>query len=90
MRKVIFGAFDLYPPKRQMCMPGKVYIRYLTPIQPSEASTRDEMSRLIRRRMLDAWRECPSDICRQLNFMQRYSSNAHTHIFLLNFLYLTI
>lgn len=68
---VIFGAFDLYPPKRQMCMPGKVYIRYLTPIQPSEASTRDEMSGIVRRRMLDAWRECPSDICRQLNFMQR-------------------
>jgi hypothetical protein len=70
--QVIFGAFDLYPPKKQMSMPGKVYIRYLSPIDPSEAQSRDEMQRLLRRRMLDAWKDCPPDICKELSFPKRY------------------
>ena len=35
---VIYGAFDLHPPHKQMTMPGRVYIRYLKVVQPTEAT----------------------------------------------------
>ena len=37
-------------------------MKYLTPILPSEASTRQEMASLVRRRMLEAFKECPSNL----------------------------
>lgn len=101
---VIYGAYDLFPPGHQICMPGKVYVRFLEPIcvKPSRARsdksesithrteqgtssdsgfttnttthsngtdisaipvtyTRDQVERLLRQRMLEAWRDGPSD-----------------------------
>jgi hypothetical protein len=37
-------------------------VRYLKPILPSEATTRQEMLHLVRRRMLEAFKECPPDL----------------------------
>jgi 1-acyl-sn-glycerol-3-phosphate acyltransferase len=68
---VITGAFDLYPPGNQMNVAGKVYCKYLKPIQPSEATTRDGISRVLRRRMLEALRDGPSDSAAPLTWMQR-------------------
>eukprot|EP01031_Cornospumella_fuschlensis_P027990 gene27990-33799_t len=83
---VIYGAYDLFPPGHQICMPGKVYVRFLDPIcvkpaylqgqaHSSEETrngvdaaisspsgyTRDQVERLLRLRMLEAWRDGPSD-----------------------------
>jgi len=55
---IIIGAFELFPPGSQMATPGHVYVRYLSPILPSEASNRESMSRLVRVRMLKGLREC--------------------------------
>jgi hypothetical protein len=37
-------------------------VRYLKPILPTEAATRQEMLHLVRRRMLEAFKECPPDL----------------------------
>jgi hypothetical protein len=41
-----------HSPGKQMAIPGKIYARYLEPIQAHEASSREEVSRLVRFRML--------------------------------------
>lgn len=78
---VIFGAFELYPPGRQMAVPGKVYVKYLTPIQSSEASTREEMSELVRVRMLECWRDGPEDVCAPLTWAQRLEQQFYQYSF---------
>jgi hypothetical protein len=70
---VTMGAFELYPPGCSMSHPGKVYMRFLEPIMPHEASTRDEMSALVRRRMLQSFRNVPDDVARELTWPQRIS-----------------
>lgn len=57
---VFVGAYELYPPGKNIPFSGKVYTKFLPPIAPTEAETREDMSKLLRRRMLEAWRE-PSD-----------------------------
>lgn len=59
---VIYGAFELYPPGTQMSLPGRVVMQFLQPILPSEASTREEMSRIVRRRMLTAIQNAPDGV----------------------------
>lgn len=59
---VIYGAFELYPPGTQMSLPGRVVMQFLQPIQPSEATTREGMSRIVRRRMLTAIQNAPDDV----------------------------
>ena len=68
---MIFGAFELYPPGKQMTIPGKVYARFLDPILPHEASSREDMSNLLRRRMLKDTMNAPSDIAVELTWSQR-------------------
>eukprot|EP01038_Epipyxis_sp_PR26KG_P009184 gene9184-12388_t len=74
---VILGAYDLYPPGRQMAIAGKVYVRYLKPIYPHEASTREEMSRLLRKRMLQDIFESPDDVAAPLTIEQKQSNRTH-------------
>ena len=66
---LIFGAYDLYGPGKYMSTAGKVVARFLPPIQPSEvdpqaepAERRERMSRLLRRRMLEAGLHGPSGV----------------------------
>jgi 1-acyl-sn-glycerol-3-phosphate acyltransferase len=40
---ITFGAFDLYPRKSWVNQTGRVVVRYLRPIYPSEASSKEEM-----------------------------------------------
>mmetsp|Transcript_17383 Transcript_17383/g.29150 ORF Transcript_17383/g.29150 Transcript_17383/m.29150 type:complete len:433 (+) Transcript_17383:116-1414(+) len=68
---VTLGAFELYPPGCQMSLPGKVYVRFLEPILPSEAKSREDMSRLLRRRMLNSFKNCPNDVATDLTWSQR-------------------
>lgn len=68
---VTYGAFDLFPPSRIMNIPGKVYVRYLPPIYPHEAQTREQMSRLLRMRMLEAMRDGPEDAGSPLTWWYR-------------------
>lgn len=69
---VTYGAFELYPGKHWMNSTGTVTVRYLEPIFPHEASTRDQMMRLLRRRMLLALMEKPAvPVGRPLSWMQR-------------------
>lgn len=59
---VMFGAFDIYPRKAWVNQTGHVTVRYLSPIFPNEAKDRDSMLRLVRRRMLEAMKECPHNV----------------------------
>lgn len=68
---VIFGAFDLFPPGKNISIPGKVYVRFLDPILASEAPDRAAMSTLVRKRMLEAWRDGPKDAADDLTLPQR-------------------
>lgn len=44
---LIIGAYDLYPVKNLVNDTGLVVVRYLDPILPSEATTKDEMMTLV-------------------------------------------
>ena len=60
---VIFGPHEL----RQSGVPwprhGRIVVQFLAPIAPTEAASRDEMSSLLRRRMLEATMRAPWDTC---------------------------
>lgn len=68
---IIFGAFDLYPPGKHMTLPGRVYVRYLDPIVPDADSSREAVSRLVRRKMLSALKYSPEDVGRELHWQER-------------------
>lgn len=78
---VIFGAFELYPPGKQMSLPGKVHVKYLAPIQNSEATSREEMSELVRIRMLESWRDGPDDVCAPLTWPERIEQQCYQYAF---------
>ena len=89
---VITGAFDLYPPGQQMAIPGKVYCHFLAPILPSEAANRHDMSRLLRKRMLECLRDVPVDAACELTWNQRLI-NIMSMLFLFafyHFIYLMV
>ena len=46
---------------------GRVHIRYLKPIYPQEAASRQEMAVLVRRRMLQALKQCPEDLAKEVS-----------------------
>ena len=78
---VIFGAYELYPPGRQMSLPGKIYVKFLTPIQFNEANSREDMSNLVRTRMLECWRDGPDDVCAPLTWLQRLEQQFYQYLF---------
>lgn len=71
---VIIGGYDLYPVNTWVNVPGRVYVRFLDPILPSEASSREENCRLVRKRMLDSFADVPDDICEELTWSDRFES----------------
>jgi 1-acyl-sn-glycerol-3-phosphate acyltransferase len=68
---VIFGAFDLYPPGKIMNSTGRIYVRCMDSIENHEARSRDAMSHLVRRRMLESMMDCPKDVGGDIGWMQR-------------------
>lgn len=68
---VVFGGYELYPSGKQMTIPGRVYVRILPPITSSEAKTREEMSRLLRLRMLEAFLDSPDEAGQSLTWPER-------------------
>lgn len=68
---VILGAYELYPTKHIFSEQGLVVVRYLKPIQPDEATTREAMDRLLRRRICEASIDVPEDLCRKLTLRER-------------------
>jgi hypothetical protein len=76
-----------------MAIPGIVYIRYLKPIQPSEATDREHMSRIVRRRILeDILTASPPDASRQLTFSEKlecFSALMTTSVLCSSLVYLT-
>ena len=68
---VTMGAFELFPPGSQMSLPGKVYMRFLEPILPSEANSKEDMCILVRTRMLEEMKKAPDDVARELTWRQR-------------------
>ena len=71
---VVYGAFDMHPPKKYMTMPGRVHIRYLQAIYPDKAKSREDMSNLVRRAMLEDSLNTPDDICTSLSTFNRLKS----------------
>jgi 1-acyl-sn-glycerol-3-phosphate acyltransferase len=63
---VVYGAFELYPPGKQMSLPGKVIMEFLEPIvfsgDSSTSESRDLMSRRVRRSMLNALMKSPDNV----------------------------
>lgn len=55
---VFIGSFDLYPVGNWINDTGNVVVRYLRPIAPNEAASRDAMCRLLRRRILESLMDC--------------------------------
>lgn len=68
---VTIGAYELYPPGKTISNCGRVYVKFLKSVQPEEAASRDEMSVLLRRRMLESVRDGPVDAGRDLTWAQR-------------------
>lgn len=85
---LIIGAFDLYPPGKHLAISGKVYVQYLKPIHPNEANSRDAMSRLVRRRMLEALRDSPSDAACELTWRQKLVNVLYLLLLFVFLLYL--
>lgn len=54
-----------------MAIPGIVYIRFLKPVQPSEAKDREHMSRIVRRRILEDILNSPQDASRPLTLSEK-------------------
>ena len=71
---IFYGAYELYPVGSWVNNTGKVYVRYLDPILPSEAKDRDGMMRLARRRMLEAFLDTPGPIGLDLDWSIRLFS----------------
>ena len=90
---VIFGAYDLFPPGAAMTLSGRVYVRFLPPVEPpvelivapsaaaldqasapvvaGGATQREQMSRAVRRRMLEALLHSPRDAGSELTWRER-------------------
>jgi 1-acyl-sn-glycerol-3-phosphate acyltransferase len=56
---VSFGSFELFPPGAGMNLRGKVVVRVLPAVSFEQASSRDQMSALVRRIMLEALADDP-------------------------------
>lgn len=50
---IVFGGYELFPVGDWLNTPGRVVVTYLPAIKASEASNRDEMMRVLRRRILN-------------------------------------
>jgi 1-acyl-sn-glycerol-3-phosphate acyltransferase len=68
---VSMGCYELYPPNHIMTKPGKIYVRFLKPIKGSEAKDKDHMSALVRRAMLESFKDLPNDVASELTWLQR-------------------
>ena len=68
---VVFGAYELYPPGKQMTIPGRVHVRVLPPVHSSAADTREEMSQLLRTKMLEAIIDSPEEAGQALSWRER-------------------
>ena len=75
---VSYGGYDLYPVGSWVNQCGKIYVKYLKPIMPNEATTRDDMCRLLRRRMLHAMMECPEEVARKISWHGRVANIVAT------------
>ena len=75
---VLFGAWDLYPVGSWVNQCGHVAVRYLPPILPHEINSREQVTRIVRRRILEALLATPKTIGDDLNWAQRLTSVAVT------------
>lgn len=75
---VLFGAWDLYPVGSWVNQCGHVAVRYLKPILPEEIESREQVTRIVRRRILESLLSCPKIIGTDLNWTQRITNVAVT------------
>jgi 1-acyl-sn-glycerol-3-phosphate acyltransferase len=70
---LIVGAYDLCPPGHFMSLPGKIFYRFLPPLEGTRASgmTRESVSRELRRRMLEGLKTFPRDAAQSLSWYER-------------------
>jgi len=59
---LIFGAFELWPPKQLTITPGRVTLRFMPPLMPAEFKDldKDELSEKVRKQMLFGMASTPS------------------------------
>jgi len=67
---LIFGGYDLYPVGSWVNRTGHVSVRYLPPINASEAKDKDEMLVLLRRRMLESLADSPTTVGSDITTLQ--------------------
>lgn len=78
---VLLGPYDLCPPGHQIPVPGRMYVKFLAPIYPHEAASREDMSRLVRIRMLECIRDSSPEVGAPLTAWER----AETVLYLVLF-----
>lgn len=69
---VTIGAFDLYPVGSYVNATGRIFVRYLPPILAKETTDRDQMLRLVRRRVLETLMRAPDQLGAELTWMERW------------------
>lgn len=84
---VVFGAYELYPPGKQMTIPGRVHVQVLPPVPSSAAHTREDMSQILRIKMLEAILDAPEEAGQALTWSERRRNMiALTIMFTLDYL----
>jgi hypothetical protein len=78
---VTTGAFELLPPGRFMPIPGRVYATFLDVIKPNEAARREDMSNVVRRKMLRGISCCPTNSGSNLKPFERLQNILALFVF---------
>ena len=65
-----------------MTLPGVAVVKFLSPIYPSEASSKEEMSRIVRHQMLVGIKDCPVEVGSELSWLDRIKNVSAIAAFL--------
>lgn len=88
---LIVGAYDLCPPGHFMSLPGRIFYKFLPPLEGTRASgmNRESVSRELRRRMLEGLKTFPNDAAQALSWTERARTVAAqaTLVYVLIWLY---
>ncbi len=80
-RYLLIHTLTLSSLRCQVPVRGTIHVKLLRPIYPSEAASRDDMSLLVRQRMLECIAHSPADTACELTWPQRLENLAYLLVF---------